>query len=987
MAIGLAVASAMVVGPVMASANEDASDAPAQQAAQTMTKPEAPVAAPKPSADASKGQQAKPQKPSADQQAQKATDQKADKAATAQTTQQPQAQSDPDPSIIYEGDFGGDDQGNNKVHWQLKHEGDGIVLHFGAGIYLVNASNSPTQCMIQNYEHACDAYDLPQYVDKLTGVVFDDAVHTKLSIRPRYGAGHGGNYFSFRNFPALTHIDNIGNIDFSLVAKPTSAYLGFLFDEDPALTSIDLTGWGSGRTVPGAGLPGSNANSKWKTGAEISMNEMFRNDTALTTIKGIGDWDTSAVTDMGGMFEALDSGGSNGDEETYQTPSLTSLDLSKWDVHNVTSFMQMFLNNPKLTTVGDLSNWKIGNVWQFTYMFSNTGITSLGNLSGWNVSNVHHFGGMFEDMPALVELQGIEQWNVGNAESLWSMFSGDSALTSLDLSGWDTGNASNMDEMFFDDYSLTEIKGIKDFKTGNVTTMSWMFGNDHALTSLDLSGSGWDTEKVTSMNGMFYDDYSLTEINGIKDFKTGSVTDMSWMFGNSEDDADYSSLTELDLSGSGWVTSNVENMYSMFDHQELLSEIKGIEDWDVSKVTDTAYMFNWDFALDHIDISNWDTSAVTDGTWMFPYDIQNLKLGPLTKLDASFFSDSPTEAGATESKGYTGRWAKSDDSWTSIKDQDNETFAALTQVSGFPGGTFGWQEFVTLKFDKNEPAGVNATGEANTISKVGFDVSKLTLDLPKLKSDRMERGFKGWNTERNGTGTQVPGGSYHNALRGAVDLYAQWKVPTPIDSGSISFVPVVTPTLPAQWPPASNPGGGNGGNGGQGNNGGGQGGNGPVNYYNTIYRFRVYAPTVGVAPNATDQSGIDRSVSHGKKARPKCMPASVSKRLKARKTHAVSDRVAGHVNAIEPAADNGEGHVQLATNGWKDSDYIGLPRCSAPAPEAAAVEPAATHHFNWLWLLLLLVVAVAVVVATYLYEKNKNGDESAQHRDSDSIAF
>ncbi|MDF7663371.1 BspA family leucine-rich repeat surface protein [Bifidobacterium sp. ESL0763] len=920
MAIGLAVASAMVVGPVMASANETASDTPAQQqAAQvTTTKPE-PVSASaqpvQPAAGESGVQQTEPQAPSVSQQAQQVPGQQADTAdetAADQATQQPQAQSDPDPSIKAQGDFGGNADGTEKVHWYVKEiTQDQDVLHIGSGV-LGRLEDSPQGTLE-------DTNAGRQLLNNIVRIVFDNAPDTHVVPTTMFRCG---------GLPSVEHIDNVGNLDFSRLQGQAGDFdLGGFFESDPKLQSLDLTGWGTGRTAPGAGVPGAKASSKWHTGMSLGLMALVEGDYALTEIKGLDDWDTSAVTNMDDTFR-IDNDGKNGSQ-------LTSIgDLSGWDMSNVTRTVTMFDNDTKLTNIGDLSNWNLGNVKIAEWMFSNTGIRSLGDVSNWGMGNVEDMQGIFSHMHNLTGLPGISSWDVSKNDWFTCMFEDDFALTSLDLGGWDTKAATDMEYMFFDDFSLTEIKGLEGFKTDN-------------------------------------------------------VTDMSYMFANASTDVNYSTLTSLgDLSN--WKTSNVTNMSNMFAYQTKL-KVKGIEGWNTSKVTDMSYAFNCDIAFDDIDISNWDTSAVINGTWLFPYNVKKITLGRLTKLDASFFSYSPTEAGATESNGYTGRWTQSDDSWTSVSSDDNQSLAALTQVPGFPGGTFGWQEFVTLNFDKNEPAGVNATGDANPISKVGFDVSKLTLDLPKLKSDRMERGFKGWNTERNGTGTQVPGGSYHNALRGAVDLFAQWKVPTTIGSGSISYVTLPTPAPPAipiAPSPAPNPGG-NGGNGGQGNNGGGQGGNGPVNYY-TIYRSTAYSSLLGAAPSATDShanaNDHAKSATRGK-ARPKCMPASVSKRLKAKKTHTAAADANGRIAAADwVTIDGAQGNVKPTTNGWSDSDYIGLPRCSVPVPEAATVKPAVTHHFNWLWLLLLLLV-VAVAVAVYLYERNKDDDLSAQHRDGDGIAF
>ena len=115
---------------------------------------------------------------------------------------------------------------------------------------------------------------------------------------------------------------------------------------------------------------------------------------------------TSNVTDMRHMF--------------YYCPSLTSLDLSKWDTSNVTNMGHMFYYCDSLTSL-DLSKWDTSNVTNMGYMFSScSGLTSL-DVSKWDTSNVTNMG---------------------------YMFSSCSGLTSLDVSGWDMANVTDMRYMF-----------------------------------------------------------------------------------------------------------------------------------------------------------------------------------------------------------------------------------------------------------------------------------------------------------------------------------------------------------------------------------------------------------------------------------------------------------------------------------------------------------------------------------------------------------
>lgn len=499
------------------------------------------------------------------------------------------------------------------------------------------------------------------------------------------------------------------------------------FGGDPKLKSVDLTGWGTKRTAPGAGLPGTKASSKWKTGVSINMDSMFSDDIALTTVSGLNDWDTSAVTSTSSMF----------DIDAYGASVLDSIgDLSRWDMSHNTDVRNMFSGNTKLLSVGDLSNWDLGQAECAEWMFLDTGISSVGDVSNWGMGKVTDMQGIFANMPNLTSLPGIGNWDVSKNDWFTCMFQNDYSLTKLDLTGWSTDAATYMDNMFFDDYSLTQVSGLTGFKTGQVMSMHAMFyidtekGHSGSLTSLDVSG--WDTRQVTDMSDMF--------------------------------------------SGQG-----------------KLTQIQGLSDWNVSAVTDMSGIFNNDYSFDHIDLSGWDTGAVTSGKYAFPHGLQSLKLGPKTKIDDSFFASQPDKGGATEDNGYTGRWTKDDNTWTSDASDDNHDLAALTQDSGFAGGTYVWQEFAEVSFRKNAPKHAKISGSPVTIRKVGAKAEDIKITVPPLMFHAKDYKFLGWNSSKQGGQVSFKkGDTVTNFNRGEnLRLWAQWQsrgVPsTPIRPAAMRY--------------------------------------------------------------------------------------------------------------------------------------------------------------------------------------------------------
>ncbi|WP_294763469.1 BspA family leucine-rich repeat surface protein [uncultured Lactobacillus sp.] len=83
-------------------------------------------------------------------------------------------------------------------------------------------------------------------------------------------------------------------------------------------------------------------------------------------------------------------------------------------------------------------------------------------------------------------------------------------ITEIDILGKITINGP-ADSLFDTLPNLTQINGLNNFITSDVTDMSYMFANCPKLVSLDLSS--FDTSKVTFFSSMFYADTNLSSIN------------------------------------------------------------------------------------------------------------------------------------------------------------------------------------------------------------------------------------------------------------------------------------------------------------------------------------------------------------------------------------------------------------------------------------------------------------------------------------------
>ncbi len=270
----------------------------------------------------------------------------------------------------------------------------------------------------------------------------------------------------------------------------------------------------------------------------ISMSSWFDSCINLTEFENIEKIDTSEVKSMLSMFDTCSS--------------LATLDLSSFNTSNVTNMAAMFAHCGNLTEILGLENFNTGKVEDMASMFyACSSLTSL-NLSGFDTSNV-------------VDMQNI--------------FNSCTNLTSLNLSSFNTNNVENMAAMFANCSSLTSLN-LSGFDTSNVVVMYFMFQNCSGLTSLDLSN--FDTSKTTDMQHMFNGCTNLTNLD-LSGFDTSNVISTGWMF------LSCSSLTNLDLSSLD--TSSMQEMEAMFASCTNLTTIYVGDNWDLTNVENTNYMF------------------------------------------------------------------------------------------------------------------------------------------------------------------------------------------------------------------------------------------------------------------------------------------------------------------------------------------------------------------------------------------------------------
>ncbi|EAI8630122.1 BspA family leucine-rich repeat surface protein, partial [Campylobacter lari] len=140
------------------------------------------------------------------------------------------------------------------------------------------------------------------------------------------------------------------------------------------------------------------------------------------------------------------------------------------------------------------------------------------------------------------------------------------------------------------------------------------------VNHLSVNLADIDVSNITDMSYLF-ENTQRQDFSGIEEWDVSSVTNMKGMFRNAM-------FFNHDISN--WDVSNVTNMSGMFYGAKNFNH--DISNWDVSNVTNMSGMFYGAKNFNH-DISNWDVSNVTNMSGMFA-GCENFNQ-PLEKWDVS----------------------------------------------------------------------------------------------------------------------------------------------------------------------------------------------------------------------------------------------------------------------------------------------------------------------------------------------------------------
>lgn len=171
--------------------------------------------------------------------------------------------------------------------------------------------------------------------------------------------------------------------------------------------------------------------------------------------------------------------------------SLTNIDLSGWNLNNVTSMESLFQYCSGLASV-TLPKVTSKNIQNMQYMFNGCSALTSVDLSGWNVENVRMMTNLFKGCFNLKEIN-LSGWVPKSLEEIYGMFSNCTSLENINLSGWNLENMTEIQYMFSGCTSLKTVD-LSNWKTPKLSVLGRLINGCGSLTYANLSG--WDVSSL-----------------------------------------------------------------------------------------------------------------------------------------------------------------------------------------------------------------------------------------------------------------------------------------------------------------------------------------------------------------------------------------------------------------------------------------------------------------------------------------------------------
>ena len=170
------------------------------------------------------------------------------------------------------------------------------------------------------------------------------------------------------------------------------------------------------------------------------------------------------------------------------------VNIKNFNTSSVTNMGGLFCGCYKLKSI-DLSSFNTENVEDMTSMFTSCGALKSINLSTFNTKKVNCMKHMFANCVGLKNLD-LSNFNTESLESLWGMFYGANRLETIDLSNFNTSKIESFSNIFNNCSNLTKIYVGKDWTTKSAKNDEYSMFFD-CPNLVGGKGTMFNPEKVT----------------------------------------------------------------------------------------------------------------------------------------------------------------------------------------------------------------------------------------------------------------------------------------------------------------------------------------------------------------------------------------------------------------------------------------------------------------------------------------------------------
>ncbi len=262
--------------------------------------------------------------------------------------------------------------------------------------------------------------------------------------------------------------------------------------------------------------------------------------------------------------------------------------LGDIDTSKITNFKELFFNSKRRDFSG-IEKWDTSKVTDMTSCFDGAKYFNA-DISSWNVSKVKDMTSMFYEAESFN--QPLDSWDISKVKSMNCMFYR-AYNFNQDLESWGKNIRGDTNVL----YIFKESKLEKDNKLPK-----WMKPCDEngiykprgkyflrvLIQDTSIKLSDIDTSLITDMSGVFAGDLynghpaPRSDFSGIENWDVSNVTDMERMFYD---------CVDLNIDISSWNVSKVKYMGYMFTSCEKFNQDLSL--WDISNVIDMGSMFSY----------------------------------------------------------------------------------------------------------------------------------------------------------------------------------------------------------------------------------------------------------------------------------------------------------------------------------------------------------------------------------------------------------